>query len=125
MLLPGTVYFAPDDRQMGVLGRNRIAIADDPPVEGFRPSGSYLFTSIAQAFDRQAVAVVLTGMGRDGTEGVRSIRAANGMVLAQDDESSVVFGMPKAAIDSGFVDLVVPLSRMAHEIARLTSARQE
>jgi len=121
-LSPATVYFAPDRHQMGLRGKTRIAVADDPPVDGFRPSGTYLFESMAQAFGSQALAVVLTGMGRDGTEGLRSIRAANGLVIAQDAESSVVFGMPKAAIDSGLVDLVLPLEQIAGEIARLAGA---
>ena len=119
LLVPGTVYLAPDGHQMGCAGRKRIRVVDDPPIDGFRPSGTHLFTSMAHAFGNEALAIVLTGMGRDGTAGLGDIRAANGLVMAQDAESSVVFGMPKAAIDSGFVDAVLSLDEMPAEIVRL------
>lgn len=117
--LPGTVYLAPDDNQLGLDSRTRIRVAEDPPVDGFRPSGTYLFASMARVFGKESLAVVLTGMGKDGTEGLREIKGAGGMVIAQDEESSVVFGMPKAAINSGFVDRVLPLGEIPFEISRL------
>ncbi|MFC6487264.1 chemotaxis protein CheB [Nitratireductor sp. GCM10026969] len=119
LLAPATVYFAPDGHQMGLSSKKRIHVLDDLPVDGFLPSGSYLFSSMADAFGSECLAVVLTGMGRDGTEGLRTIRAAGGVAMAQDAASSAVFGMPKAAIDSGLVDLVVSLDDMPGEIARL------
>ncbi|MCR4264727.1 chemotaxis protein CheB [Nitratireductor sp. ZSWI3] len=119
ILAPATVYLAPDGRHMGVSGKKRIRIADDPPLDGFRPSGTYLFSSLAGAFGDGCLAVVLTGMGSDGTEGLKAIRAAGGLAMAQDAASSAVFGMPKAAIDSGLVDRIVPLGEMPADIARL------
>ncbi|MCT7374365.1 chemotaxis protein CheB [Chelativorans salis] len=119
LLRPGTVYFAPDNRQLGPASRSRVGVKEAPPVNGFRPSGTYLLDSIAHVFGSESLAVILTGMGSDGIEGLRTIRNARGMAIAQDEASSVVFGMPKAAIDSGHVDLVLPLGKIAPEIRRL------
>jgi two-component system chemotaxis response regulator CheB len=123
-LKAGTVYLAPDNRQLGVANRSRIRVADDPPVHGFRPSGTYLFDSIARVFGNKSLAVILTGMGTDGAEGLREIRKVGGQAIAQDETTSVVFGMPKAAIDSGFVDHVLPLDGLAHEIIRQTGGAE-
>ncbi len=118
-LRAGTVYLAPDGLQLGVSGRSRIRVVNDAPVEGFKPSGSYLFGSIARAFKGEALAVILTGMGNDGTEGLRSLREAGGKAIAQDEESSVVFGMPKSAIGAGLVDFVLPLESIGGKIVAL------
>jgi two-component system, chemotaxis family, protein-glutamate methylesterase/glutaminase len=115
-LRAGTAYLAPDGFQLGVSGRSRIRVSDDAPVDGFKPSGSYLFSSIARAFKAGSLAVVLTGMGSDGTEGLRALRKAGGKVIAQDETSSVVFGMPKAAIGAGLVDFVLPLESIGEKI---------
>lgn len=122
-LTPGTVYFAPDGLQLGLASRTKLHVADAPPVNGFRPSATYLFGSIARVFGSESLAVVLTGMGSDGTKGLHAIRKAHGRTIAQDEPTSVVFGMPKAAIDSGFVDLVLPLEGIARELRTLTSSR--
>lgn len=118
-LRPGMAYLAPDGCQLGVTGRSRIRVSDDVPVDGFKPSGSYLFRSIARAFKAQALAVVLTGMGSDGTEGLRALRMSGGKAIAQDETSSVVFGMPKSAIGAGLVDFVVPLENIGDKIVAL------
>ncbi|ASY65500.1 Chemotaxis response regulator protein-glutamate methylesterase CheB (plasmid) [Sinorhizobium sojae CCBAU 05684] len=118
-LRPGTAYLAPDGLQLGVSGQLRISVSDDAPVDGFKPSGSYLFASIARAFKAQSLAVVLTGMGSDGTGGLRALRIAGGKVIAQDETSSVVFGMPKSAIGAGVVDFVLPLDRIGEKIVAL------
>jgi two-component system chemotaxis response regulator CheB len=118
-LRPGTVYLAPDCYQLGVSGRSRIRVTDDAPVGGFKPSGSYLFGSIARAFKDESLAVVLTGMGDDGTKGLRSLRKAGGKAIAQDEKSSIVFGMPKAAIGAGLVDFVLPLQSIAEKIVAM------
>lgn len=123
-LTPGTVYLASDGLQLGLASRTKLRVADAPPVNGFRPSATYLFDSIARVFGSESLAVVLTGMGNDGTKGLHAIRKAHGKTIAQDELSSVVFGMPKAAIDSGFVDLVLPLEGIARELIRLTSSRR-
>ncbi|MBP2233891.1 two-component system chemotaxis response regulator CheB [Sinorhizobium kostiense] len=118
-LRPGMAYLAPDGCQLGVTGRSRIRVSDDVPVDGFKPSGSYLFRSIARAFKAQALGVVLTGMGSDGTEGLRALRMSGGKAIAQDETSSVVFGMPKSAIGAGLVDFVVPLENIGDKIVAL------
>jgi two-component system chemotaxis response regulator CheB len=124
LLKPGTVYLAPDNYQLGVSGRSRLRVSDDAPVNGFKPSGSYLFGSIARAFKGESLAVILTGMGDDGTEGLRALRMAGGKAIAQDEKSSVVFGMPKSAIGAGLVDLVLPLESMAENITAIAHGRR-
>lgn len=119
-LAPGTIYFAPDNRHLGVSSRNTVTLSSAPPIEGFRPSATHLFETAAQAFGPQLTAVVLTGMGRDGVAGLRSVHECGGTVIAQDQNSSIVFGMPKAAIESGYVDRVLPLSAIARELASPT-----
>ncbi|PDT50265.1 chemotaxis response regulator protein-glutamate methylesterase [Sinorhizobium fredii] len=124
-LRPGTVYLAPDGHQLGVSGKSRLRVVDDDPIRGFKPSGSYLFGSIARAFKEESLAVILTGMGDDGTEGLRALHVAGGKVIAQDEESSVVFGMPKSAISAGLVDFVLPLDYIAGKITALASGRRQ
>ena len=118
-LAPHTAYLAPDGRHLGVLGRAAVALADAPPVGGFRPSGTFLFESVARAFGPAVVAVILTGMGEDGVAGLRAVRQAGGRVLAQDEKSSVVFGMPGAAVAAGLADTVLPLDAISARLAQL------
>jgi two-component system chemotaxis response regulator CheB len=118
-LLPHTVYLAPDGRHLGVTGRQAVALASDPPVGGFRPSASYLFESVGREFGRGAVAVVLTGMGEDGVAGLRALRQAGGKSIAQDESTSVVFGMPGAAAAAGLADQVLPLDAIAPRLVEL------
>jgi two-component system chemotaxis response regulator CheB len=118
----GFVYVAPGERQMRLVGpraQARLALTDDPPENHCRPAADYLFRSVAEVFGPAALGVVMTGMGADGTSGLRQMKAAGARVLAQDEESCVVFGMPMEAIKAGVVDRVVPLDRMAAEIARM------
>ena len=115
-----TLYLAPDDRHLGVNPDRRVVLAASPPIGGFRPSANYLLASVAQAFGRSAVAVILTGMGDDGVDGLRSVRRAGGTVLVQDEATSVVFGMPRAAIEAGLADAVLPLPEIAPRLLALT-----
>lgn len=112
----GVLYLAPDDHHLGVDGQGRIALDDRAPIGGFRPSASYLFESVARSFGPRALAAVLTGMGSDGTDGLRQLHGAGGWVIAQDEASSVVFGMPGAAIAAGVVDEVVSLEDLPKRI---------
>ena len=120
---PNTVYIAPGGAQMRVAapaeGGMVVQITDDPPENNCRPAVDYLFRSVANHFTGQVLAVILTGMGSDGTTGVRLLKRKGCMVIAQDEASCVVFGMPKAAIEAGVVDEVVSLDLIATRITAL------
>ena len=90
-----------------------------------RPSANVAMESVAQVYGAAAIGVILTGMGRDGTRGAGLIRAAGGKVIAQDEPSSVVYGMPKSVVREGYADRVVPLSRIASEVIRMCAARPQ
>jgi two-component system chemotaxis response regulator CheB len=119
LLSPHTVYVAPDDKHLGVSGRSRIVLSQAGQIDGFRPSATFLFESVARAFGASAVHVILTGMGRDGVAGLQVARQCQGTILAQDQASSVVFGMPGAAIDAGLADCVLPLPSIADQLITL------
>ena len=99
-------------------GRVRVSLSDDPPVNGIRPAADVTMRSAAEVVDDRLVGTVLTGMGRDGAEGVRAITEAGGSVVAQDEETSVVFGMPGSAIETGCVDEVRPVDEVPAAIER-------
>jgi two-component system chemotaxis response regulator CheB len=119
---PDCVYLAPGGRQMklwpGRSGEIEIRITDDPPENACRPSADYLFRSAALNFPGRSVAAIMTGMGHDGTEGMRLLKKTGCFNIAQDEATCVVFGMPREAIEAGVVDTVVPLGRIADTIAR-------
>lgn len=118
-LAPGVVYLAPDDRHLGARKSGRILLSRDPPIGGFRPSGDYLFKSVADSFGLKAVAVVLTGMGHDGASGLAAVRSHRGRIVAQDEASSVVYGMPAAAVAGGPVDCIASFTEIAHILVHL------
>jgi len=125
-LRPGTVYIAPGATQMKVVvanGEKRIQITDDPPENHCKPSVDVLFRSVAHACPGKATAVILTGMGNDGTMGSRLLKRHGGVLIAQDEATCVVFGMPKEAIQTGLVDVVAPLDRIADEILKTVRGR--
>lgn len=116
-LLPRTVYLAPDHRHLGV-EEGEVVLSDEPPLAGFRPSASHLFASAARAYGASLAAVILTGMGRDGVEGLRHAREAHALIIAQDESTSVVYGMPGEAVAAGVVDAVLPLPEIAPRLIR-------
>ncbi len=120
---PATVYIAPGGRQMrlgtGPENGPVIELTDDPPENNCRPAVDYLFRSVASRFPGRAMAVILTGMGSDGTLGLRLLKRHGCFVIAQDEESCVVYGMPKAAVEAGVADVVVPLHSIAARLASM------
>jgi two-component system chemotaxis response regulator CheB len=122
--VPGVVYLAPDDRHLGMTSHGHLVVSAEAPVGGFRPSGTFLFGSLAQSLGPGLLAVILTGMGRDGVEGLRRVKAAGGRVLAQDEASSVIFGMPAAAIEAGLADEIRALEDLAARLTSLAAIRR-
>lgn len=118
-VVPGVIYIAADDRHFGVTSSGRIQLSDAEPTNGFRPSVDHLFHSCAAAYGPGLTAVILTGMGQDGVAGLRAAYAAGARVIAQDEESSIVFGMAQAAIQAGVVDEVLPLDQIAPRLATM------
>lgn len=124
-LQPGTVYLAPDDRHLAVTRSGRARLRAEAPVGGYRPSASVLFSSLAAAYGPSALAVVLTGMGTDGLAGLHEVRRAGGRVLAQDQSSSVVYGMPGAAVEAGLTDMTASVEELARRIAKLAQREED
>ncbi len=120
LLHPCLVLLAPDDSHLTVTGDGRVRLLDDPPVRGHRPSGEYLFRSVAEHFGPAGLGILLTGMGQDGAHGLKRLKDAGGRTIAQDEQSSVIFGMPKSAIDLEAADKILPLDRISTEIVRFS-----
>jgi two-component system, chemotaxis family, protein-glutamate methylesterase/glutaminase len=107
-ILPGHVLFAPDSAHILATSNRRVHLSDGPPVNGHRPSVDVTFGSLAKVYGSRAAGIVLTGMGSDGASGLLTMRHAGGVTIAQSEESCVVFGMPRAAIDLGAAERVLP-----------------
>ncbi|MEO8350781.1 MAG: chemotaxis-specific protein-glutamate methyltransferase CheB [Chthoniobacteraceae bacterium] len=120
---PGTAYLAPDGFQMTVSREGRIRCADDPPENGSQPAVSCLFRSVAENFGSRGVGVLLTGMGRDGADGLKLMRDRGGVTFAQDKESSIVHGMPGEAIRLGAALHVGSPSQIAARLRTLLTPR--
>src|SRR5206468_12083745 len=115
----GRVYIAPDGCQMGITKAGRIRLTKESAGYDFCPSASYVFESVAEAYGSSAMGIILTGMGRDGAQGLLRLREVRGVTVAQDEESSVVFGMPGAAISLGAAEHVLPPVQIAEMIRAL------
>lgn len=122
-MLGGRVYLAPENLHMKIIDRRTVGVSDEPVCGYHRPSANVLFHSAAEHFGARTLAVVLTGMGNDGVEGLHSIHDAGGRVLVQDEESCVVFGMPGAAVAEGVADNIIALADMATRIRVLARTR--
>ncbi len=117
------VYFAPQGRHLQVRGHT-LALTDEPPVRGHRPSVTLLFESVALYYGGSAIGVLLTGMGDDGASGLRDMKQAGGRTIAQDEASSVVFGMPGVAIGMGIVDHILPPLEIGPMLISLAAAER-
>jgi two-component system chemotaxis response regulator CheB len=118
-LAPGKVLVAPTGRHL-LVQDGQARLSDAPAVDTFKPSVTPLFLSAARAYGRRVCGVILTGMGRDGAEGLKAIHDAGGPTLAQDEATSAVFGMPRAALELGAVDRVLPLEELPRALVELT-----
>lgn len=120
---PGTVYLAPDDFHMGIGADGRIVLTREPPENFLRPTASFLFRSLARTYGQNAVGVLLTGMGRDGAEELKAMRDQGAITIAQDFETSIVHGMPGAAIALGGATHILPADKIAGALITLANAR--
>jgi two-component system chemotaxis response regulator CheB len=111
--LAGGVLIAPGDRHLEFDERGMVMLTDGPQVNGCRPAADVTMMSAAKVYGRRTLGVVMTGMGKDGAAGALAIKNASGKTCAQDQPTSVIYGMPKAAVEAGAVDEVVPLSDIA------------
>jgi len=115
----GRIYVAPAGRHLVVRSNGQLDTGREEPIRNVRPSADLLFESVAARYGSRAVAVVLTGKGDDGARGVREVRRCGGFVIAQDEATAEHFDMPRAAIDTGQVDLVLPAGRLAFALTAL------
>jgi two-component system chemotaxis response regulator CheB len=121
-VLAGTIYLAPGGRHMRVARRNGTAVAvldDGPPINFCKPAVDPLFASAAEVWGNWNLALILTGMGTDGTHGAADIVAAGGSVIAQDEATSVIWGMPGSAVEAGVCSAVLPLDQIGPKVVRM------
>ena len=119
---PGTVYLAPSDHHLQVQSGGVFHLMDGRRIHHLQSSANPLFDSAAGVFDGHLIAVVLTGSAHDATEGVQSVKARGGLVIAQDEATSEAFGMPGSAIATGCVDRILPLQEIGPALCRLVEA---
>jgi two-component system chemotaxis response regulator CheB len=123
--VPGHAYLAPGDKHLTVVRSGadyRIELTDGPRVSGHKPSVDVMFESVAAAVGSNALAVVLTGMGKDGALGIRYIAEQGGYTMAQDEATSMIFGMPQEAIKTGCVKQIVPLHEVSDRLVEVLNA---
>lgn len=118
-IMPGTVYISPSDANLAVSQHHRLTLMPRLPGEIYHPTCDVLFDSAAKVYGRRVMGIILTGMGRDGAAGLLKIRQAGGNTLAQDEASSIIFGMNKVAIDLGGAEKVLPLNDIPQAMYRL------
>ncbi len=124
-LLPGHAYIAPDGVHMGVSNGNRIVLSKDEPENGLRPSVSHLFRSVANVYGQNAIGILLTGMGKDGAEELKIMKEKGAVTIAQDRESSVIYGMPKVAKELDAATYVLSSDKIASALISLINKRKE
>lgn len=118
-LRPGQALVAPGNFHMTVARHGVVALNQDPPVWGVRPSVDVTLESVVKAYGKSAHTVVLTGMGCDGTRGATLVKGAGGRVVVEHESTCAVYGMPKSIVEAGAADVILPLQKIADEIERL------
>lgn len=116
LVQPGCALIAPGDYHMTISQTGRVDLNQKAPIHGVRPSVDATMESAARMYGPAAVGVILTGMGCDGTYGAKLMKKAGGRIIAEDESTCVVYGMPRSAVEAGVVDKIVPLERVASEI---------
>lgn len=124
-LRPGMVYISPPNRHLLVNPDSTLSLTQSELVHFVRPSADLLFDSVAASYKAGAIAVVLSGTGNDGGMGVQAIKKMGGTVIAQDETTSEFFGMPRAAIQTGTVDFILPLSEIASALITLVTENEK
>jgi two-component system chemotaxis response regulator CheB len=128
LILPGHAYIAPGELHLAVErdgARYRCRLRDDAPVNRHRPSVDVLFRSVAEQVGQNAVGVILTGMGADGARGLKDMRDKGALTIAQDEKTSVVWGMPGAAVALGAVDRILPIEQIAQGLGGPSGDRDD
>lgn len=118
-LQSGVVYIAPCRFHMRVDEYKQIRLDDTPPIGGHKPAATVLLSSVAKVYENRAIGIILTGMGGDGAEGLKEMRDRGAVTIAQDKDTSIIFGMPKVAIDMGAAQKVLPVDIIPLEIMRM------
>ncbi len=118
VIVPGVVYISPCDVHMEI-EEGIICLSKDPPISSLRPAADKLFASAAKCYMKNTIGVVLTGMGKDGTDGCGTIKKYKGITIAQSEDSCLVYGMPRAAVEKGVIDKVVPLNLIAKKLKEM------
>ncbi len=116
---PGFIYISPAEKHMEIDLETRVSLVDRGRTDIYFPSCNRLLSSVARAYGKSVIGIVLSGMGDDGVLGIEEIKKKGGMTIAQDEKSSIVFGMPKEAIKTGCIDKVLPLGKISSEIVKL------
>jgi len=122
---PGTVFLAPDDHHMKINNFGILRLSDEPPQHGIRPAANYLFHSLAKNYGSAALGIILTGMGEDGVDGLKALRRAGALTIAQDEGSCVVYGMPGEAVKQGAAYRVLDPENIATLLLQVAKNAEE
>ncbi|SFX52280.1 chemotaxis-specific protein-glutamate methyltransferase CheB [Marinospirillum alkaliphilum] len=125
VLQPGQVYVSPSEQHLTISRSHRVVLAKRTEKDIYRPSCDALLTSVAEAYGKNAIGIIMTGMGRDGSKGMAAIHQQGGITLAQDEASSVIYGMNQEAVNAGVVDKVLPLAELAMEMQHIIDLKPE
>jgi len=120
---PGTVLIAPDDYHMQINFQGIVELCKEPPYKGLRPSANYLFDALGRIYGPRALGIILTGMGDDGANGMVTLHQAGGVTIAQDEQSSIVYGMPREAVNKNAIDAILSLDEIALVLSRLSNRK--